>query len=239
MKAKVSRLSARYLAVLRQYLQPGAPTRLLLAAGLGRQAAAQGLETLDLARIHEQALMTLVSPDGSARTRQRMIERAQRFFAEAIVPIEKTHGAAQQAAALVNQLSQTLRRRTVESTASTRHLEQSIAQRKAAEAALKKSREQRIRLLQESSRLQNRLQYQTREILSAQEEERQKSSHQLHDEIAQTLVAINLRLLTLKTSAKANTENLQKEIAETQRLVQQSVKTMYRLAHELGVDHEK
>ena len=78
----------------------------------------------------------------------------------------------------------------------------------------------------------------TRKILSAQEDERQKTSRQLHDEIAQTLLAINVRLLTLKKAAKANTENLKKEIAETQRLVKQSVKTIQRLAHEFGVHHE-
>ncbi len=238
MKAKVSRWSARYQAALRQYLQPGAPTRLPPTSGLGRQAAALGLETLDLALIHKQALMTLVLPNGSSRTRQRMIKRAQRFFAEAIVPIERTHRAALQAAVRVNQLTLTLQRRMVESSASTRHLKQGIAQRKAAEAALEQSREHRRRLLQESSGLQKRLRYQTRALLSAQEDERQQHSRQLHDEIAQTLVAINLRLLTLKTSAKANTENLEKDVAETQRLVQQSAKTMHRLAHEFSGDHE-
>ena len=171
-------------------------------------------------------------------TRQRIIERAKRFFAETIVPVERTHRAAIQDGVRVRQLTQTLHRRTVESSASTRHLRQSVTRRQAAEATLRKSSERRAGLLCEAKLLQHRLQHQMRQILSAQEEERQKSSHQLRDEIGQTLLAINLRLLALKTSAQANTKSLEKEVAETQRLVQHSVKMMHRLTHELGVHNE-
>jgi signal transduction histidine kinase len=209
------------------------------ALRLGRQAVALELDTLDLARIHARALVSLALPAGSSRTGQRLIERAKRFFTEAIVPIEKTHGAALNADLHVNQLTRTLRRRTVESSASTRRLERGIARRQAAEAALKKSGEHRNRLLRESSRLQSRLRHQMRAILLAQEDERQKTSRQLQDEIAQALVAINLRLLTLKTAAKANTSKLSQEIAETQWLVDESVKTLRRLAHDFGIGHRR
>jgi len=209
------------------------------ALGLGRQAVALGFETLDLARFHAQALVALVSPRGSSRTRQRMIERAKNFFAETIVPIEKNHRAALKAAIRLHQLTNTLRRRTVESSASTRHLELGIAQRQTAEAALKKSAQQHAKLLTEAHRLQKHLRYLTHESLSTQENERQNTSRQLHDEIAQTLLAINLRLLTLKTSAKANTESLKKEIDNTQRLVKESVKSVNLFAHEFVIQHKK
>ena len=225
--------SRRYQAALSQHLKQGSGASLKPALGLGRQAVALGLETLDVVRFHEQALMALTSLGGSAMTRQ--IERAKRFFSETIVPIEKTHRAALKNDVRVRQLTQALHRRTAESSASTRHLNQSIAQRQAAEATLKNNGKHGAGLLQESKRLQHRLRHQMREILSAQEDERRETSRQLHDEIAQTLLAINLRLLTLKTSAKAKTEGLEKEIAETQRLVGQSVKTMHRLAQEFGV----
>ena len=109
----------------------------------------------------------------------------------------------------------------------------------AAETALKESTKQRVKLLQESSRLKNRLRVQTQEILSAQEGERRTTSHHLHDEIAQTLLAINIRWLALKQSTKTNNANFEKQIAETQRLVQQSVKPIHKLAHEFDVHHEK
>jgi len=77
-----------------------------------------------------------------------------------------------------------------------------------------------------------------RKILSANEDKRQKASSKLQNEIAQILVAIHVRLLTLKEATKANTENLKKEIAETERLVKESVQTIKRLAYESGVHHE-
>ncbi len=79
---------------------------------------------------------------------------------------------------------------------------------------------------------------QTRGILSQQKAGRNQTNRQLHDEITQTLVAINLRLLTLKKSIRTNSEILKKEIAETQRLVRQSKKPIYRLAHKILLNHE-
>lgn len=73
---------------------------------------------------------------------------------------------------------------------------------------------------------------------AARQSERQMLNRRIHDEITQTLVAINLRLLTMKKSVKDNTENLKKQIADTQRLVQQSRKPIYRLARKIIVNHE-
>ena len=237
MNTAQTRWSRRYQLALRQHLKQSPRASLQPALRLGRQAVTLGLEPLDLALIHEQALRALVSPGGSLRTRQKMVEQAERFFAEAIVPIEKTHRAARKITVRVNQLTQTLRRRTAESASSTRHLKLGIVRRQAAEAALKVSGEHHRQLLQKSRQLQKFLRDQTRTMLSAQETERQKSSHQLHDEIAQTLLAIDVRLLALKKAAHAKTEILNKEIAETQRLVNQSVMTIQRLAHEYGASH--
>jgi two-component system sensor histidine kinase DegS len=228
----------RYRAALRKYLAQGPGSSLQPALGLGRQAVALGLETLDVARFHEQALTTVVSPGGSSRTRQRMIERAKSFFAETIVPIEKTHRAALKADVRVNQLTQTLRRRTVESSASNRRLKRSIIQRQGVEESLKKSGAHHTQLLAESHRLQKHLRHLTREILSAQEDERQKTSHQLHDKVAQTLIAIDLPLLTLKKAARVSTASLKKEIANTRRMVKESAKRLKRFAHEFVVQHK-
>jgi signal transduction histidine kinase len=230
--------SRRYQTALRQHLRQRLRSSLASAATLGHQAVSRGMETLDVARIHERALTALAPPGGTARTRQRMIERAKRFFDETIVPIERTHRAALKTDLHVRQMSKTLRRRTVESAASTRHLKQGVALRQAAEAALKKSGTNRLRLLEASTRLQTRLRRRTHTILAAQEDERQTSSRQLHDEIAQILLAINLKLLTVRTSAKANTENLKKEIAATRKLLQESLITINRLAHKCGIHHE-
>ena len=228
----------RYQSALRRHVMPGGECNLQPASKLGRQAATLGMETLDVARIHEQALMTLVRPARSAQVIQRMISRAKKFFAETIVPIERTHRAARMADDRVSQLTRALRRRTVESSSSTRSLAKGVARRRAAEAALRESQNHLIKLLRLSRRQQHRMRDQTRVILSAQEDERRTTSRQVHDEIAQTLVAINVKLLTLRTSSKANTDNLENSIAATQRLVQESIQTIHRVAQKLGVNHE-
>ena len=187
-----------------------------------------------MAKIHEAALAALEA----SSSKDGIIKRAEIFFAEAITPIEKTHRAALKAKAHLNQLNKTLGRRTVDLAASNRFLKQGIVQRQAAEQALKKSAGHSARLVKQSRRLQKRLRHLTHQILSTQESERTKISHELHDEIVQTLVAINLRLLTLKIEATANTEGLKNEIASTQRLVKKSVRTMNRYAREFGKQHD-
>lgn len=229
-----------YQAALRTYLGQGPRSTLRPALDLGAKASALGLETLDVARIHEQALKALVLPGGAARsrTRTRILSRTLRFFEETLVPIEQTHRAAKEDVRRVTRLSEELRTRTAESDDSTRRLEQGVVRRKEAETALGKSDELRDKLLAESRALEKSLQGQMRKILTAQENERRKSSHELQNEIAQVLVAIHVRLLTLKEAVHANTDSLKNEIAETQELVKQSVMTIRRLGHESSVHHE-
>jgi signal transduction histidine kinase len=231
MKQKRIRLSQRYVTALRKHLKQGSRAGLQPALALGRQAAALDLETLDMARIHEGALATLEA----SSSRDGIIKRAQMFFAEAITPIEKTHHDALKANVRLRQLSQTLRRRTVDLAASHRSLKHRIVQRKTVEQALKKSGEHSRKLLKESRRLQKHLQGLTHQILSAQEGKRKKISRNLHDEIAQTLLGINVRLLTLKKEAMVTAGGLKKEIVSTQRLVDKSVKSIKRFACEFGI----
>jgi len=233
MKRKLTALSRRYVTALRKHLRQGPRASLQPAHDLGCQAAALDLETLDVARIHEGALATLEA----SSSRDGFIKRAEFFFAEAITPIEETHRAALKANVRLRQLSKILGRRTVDLAASHRSLKQGIVQRKTAEQALKKSGEHSRKLLKESRDLQKHLQRLTHQILSAQEDKRKKVSRDLHDEIAQTLLGINVRLLTLKKEATVNARGLKKEIASTQRLVKQSVQTINRFAHEFGIHH--
>ena len=234
MKPKSIRLSQRYRALLREHLKQGPRASLRPARGLGRQAVAIGLETLDLARIHAEALATI---EGSS-SRDGIIERAEIFFTEAITPIEETHRAALKANVRLSQLKKRLSRRTMDLAASNRSLKQGIAQRKTVEEALKKRGEHANKLLKESLALQNHLQHLTHQLLSTQEDKRKEISRELQDEIAQTLLGINVRLLTLKKEAAVNAKGLQKEIVSTQRLVDMSVKSIDRFAREFGKHHE-
>ena len=232
MSHKLIGLSRRYVAALRQHLQGRSANR-QAAQELGRRGMALGLETLDLARVHERALITLMSPDYSAGTRQALIQRAGCFFAEALTPIERTHRAAREANARLNHANATLTQRSADLAAANRKLKQEILQRKDAEAALRKSAQHHADLLVESRRLQQQLRDLSHQLLSALEEERKKISRELHDEIAQTLASINVRLTELKKQATTNTRNLQRKITDTQRMVEKSVNIVHRFAREL------
>jgi signal transduction histidine kinase len=234
MGRKLNGLSQRYVAALRQHLNQGPQAATLQSAqGLGRRAMALGLETLDLARFHEQALITLVLPGYSPGTREAMVRRAGKFFAEVITPIEKTHRSAQEDNDQLVQLNQALHQRSMDLIASNRQLKQEIVQRKSVEESLRKSEHHYSELLEQSRQMQEQLRLLSRQLLSAQEEERKMISRELHDQIAQTLTGINIQLATLKVEAAVNVKGLQKKITRTQRMVEKSVDIVHRFAREL------
>jgi signal transduction histidine kinase len=230
MKHKFSR---RYQAALLTYLKQGAHARLQPARGMGQQALTVGLQTLDVAKLHEQILVTRVLPGRANGKRATLIRRAGTFFTEAITPIEKIHHGARDAAVHLNQIVEMLSQRTVQLAASNLDLQQEIAQRKAMEAALKKSELHYSQLLAQSERLQEQLRQLSRQILLTQEEERKEISRELHDVIAQTLTGINVRLAALKKDAALNIKGLDRNIDRTQRLVAKSVNIVHQFAREL------
>jgi hypothetical protein len=234
MKRKLAQLSRHYASALRKHLKQGPQASLRPARGLGQKAVSLGLETLDVAKIHDEVLADLEA----SSSRDGIIKRAEGFFSEAVGPIEKTHEAALKTSARLNRVNKTLARRTSDLMASNRSLKEGIAQRKTVEKALGKSAGHSKKLLQESHRLQKHLQHLTHQILSTQEDKRKKISRNLQNEIAQTLLGIHVRLLTLKQEAAVNAEGLQKEIASTRRLVDKSMKSIKRFAREFGKFYE-
>ena len=218
----------RYQLALRRYLAQGPAASLEPAVKLGRQAVNMGLETLDLAKIHEQAL-----PVQSSTDQDRIIKPARAFFAEAITPIEETHRLALEANAQVSQLKKELNQRTSDLTTSNRKLKNSASKRKIAEEALRQREARSSQLLEQSQLLQEQLRHLSRRILSAQEEERKRISRELHDVVAQMLTGINIRLEALKADAAVKTKGLSKSILHTQRLVEKSVDIVHQFAREL------
>ena len=230
MKEKFSR---SYQSALLAYLGESSAARLNSAQGMGEEALNSGLQTLDLARLHEHILVTEVLPRRIAGKRPALIKKAGSFFAMAITPLEKTHRNSRTVTAQLKKFVETLSQRTVELAASNLELKVEISQRKAAEAALKKSEHHYSELLEKSERLQEQLRRLSRQVLSAQEEERKEISRELHDVIAQTLTGINVRLAALKKEAAITTKGLDRNIARTQRLVEKSVDIVHRFAREL------
>lgn len=230
MNSKRIALSRRYATALGRHLNPGLPGRLLPASRLGCQAVRLGLETLDLARIHEQALGTL-KLNGR---RNGLTRRAEQFFTEALAPIVETHRAARRSRSELLRLNKTLEQRTAELAVTNRQLQRGILRRKQVEAALKKNDAHYSRMLQESLQLQEGLRQLTHRVLAAQEEERQKISRELQSEIAQTLLGINVRLLSLKRQAWGNLKGFKNEIASARRLVAKSALSVRRVAQEFS-----
>lgn len=234
MKQKTILLSRRYVAALGKHLKDGPRASLKPALALGRQTVAIGLETLDLARIHEKAIVILILPAWTSRVRIAKTRRAGFFFTEANTAVEETHRAARQTKVQLGRLKETLGQRTAELAVTSRQLKRGIIRRKSVETALKKNGEHYARLLEESLQLQKGLRLLTHQVLAAQEVERKTISRELQDEIAQTLIGINVRLISLKQDARSTTRGLKNEIASTQRLVVKSARSVRRVARKFG-----
>jgi len=229
MKRKLIQLSQQYAASLGKHLKQGSQASLLPALGLGRRAVVLGLETLELARIHEQAFATLEL----SNIKNGFAKLAGIFFTEANAPIEEAHRAGQNNVHL-KRLKETLDQRTNELAVSNRQLQRGVVRHKTMKDAAEKNGQQHHQRLEESLQLQKRLRQLTHRLIAAQEDERKRISHELQDEIAQTLLGINVRLLSLKQEARLNTKGFKNEIASTQRLVVKSATSVRRVARELG-----
>lgn len=214
------------MTALRSHLKRGRGASFQPALSLGRQAVGLGLETLELALIHQQALVAL----GLSNQKDDVVKRAELFFTEVLTPIVATHRAARQTRRDLTRLSKTLGRRTAELASKNRQLQRGIAQRERVEAALDRSGARYNRLLSESLGLQERLRCLTHQVLAAQEDERKNISRHLQDEIVQSLLGINVRLLSLKQDARRNSKGLKNEIASTQLLVAKSARSVRKVA---------
>jgi signal transduction histidine kinase len=222
--------SRRYTASLQNYLRPGKRTpSLRQARALGRQAVALGLATLDVAKNHQKCF-----PDSLQRRLGRGAgKRAGKFFSEVVLPIEMTHRAARDVDAQMKRLSRTLDLRSRDLAAANRSLKHGIMRRRTATLALKASNDRSRRLLAASNRLRLRLKRVTRGILGTQEMKRRELSSRLRDDIAQSLLGINIRLLTLKRDAATASTGLEREIARTRHLVDTSLVSIRRVAREI------
>ncbi|MDP2137445.1 MAG: chemotaxis protein CheB, partial [Candidatus Didemnitutus sp.] len=117
-------------------------------------------------------------------------------------------------------------RRTAELSATNRRLKASVA-------SVQKSEAQFQGLFRESQVMQKRLRQLAHQILTAQEEERKSISRELHDEVVQTLVGINVELAALGRESSGGKRTLPGKIARAQRLVEKSVQEVHRFARNL------
>ena len=233
MNRKLQTWSHRYKAALTRHLDADDRESLEAVRALGSEILASGLPMLELAKLHEKILISELLPGYPAGKRAALIKRAGKFFAAAVVPIGKAPRHDAECTTALEETVEMLSRRTVDLVASNLALSGEITRRKSVEGALMEKERGYARAIKESAVLQEQLRHLSRQILSAQENERKEISRELHDMVGQTLTGINIRLAALKAGATLDSKSLARNIAETQQLVEHSVNLVHRFAREL------
>ena len=200
---------------------------------LGSEILASGLPMLELAKLHERLLVSELLPTFPTAKRVALIKRAGKFFAAAVVFAGKTRDHGAEGDSPLEEAVEALSQRTVELAASNLALSAEITRRESVEEVLREKERGYARVIKESAVLHEQLRNLSRQILSAQENERREISRELHDMVAQTLTGINIRLAALNAAETLDTKSLARNIAETQRLVEHSVDLVHRFAREL------
>jgi signal transduction histidine kinase len=109
MRPQLHDLTVDYSAALEDYLVHGSEQGLLQAYQAGRGAVGRGAAVLDLATIHQEALMAALEQLPPA---VRVIaQRASEFFAETLVAFEMTHRGLQEVAATLRDSNSELEER--------------------------------------------------------------------------------------------------------------------------------
>jgi signal transduction histidine kinase len=228
-----------YLAALQTHCsQASGEESMKTAQLLGTKAVSLGLETLELAAIHRQALATLEPASGTSLERAAMTKVTTDFFTATLLPIESTHLTALEAGSDLERLDAELARITRDLEDSNRELKRGIVERKSAEEALRTSGGLSANLMEESQQLYSRVQDMAHKILGANEEERRSLSRLLQDEITQALLGVHVRLLVLRGEVTAHSEKIRKEVDLTQQLVQKVVGTIKGILHDFKTPDE-
>jgi signal transduction histidine kinase len=104
-------LTGQYPNALREYCHGGGEAALLRAYQLGRQAVSAGVGVLEVAALHEEALVAALMEMPNLEENARIARRASEFFAECLAPFELTRRGFQEAHAAMCVLNQGLERR--------------------------------------------------------------------------------------------------------------------------------
>ena len=219
MISRARNFSRRYAVALESFL--GAPEERLLqfAYELGRSAASGKLGVLDMARLHQQALLPCLAQSLPGPGQARALKSAELFFLEALSPFEATHRGFREANLQLRRLNGALEQRNTELAAVNRRLEQ--------------SGEHYRQLLHHARLLQEDLRRLSCQLLHAQEEERKRISRELHDEVGQALAAVNLNLGMLQRNVGSDGALPKRSIAASLALVQHTLDKVHQFAREL------
>jgi len=108
-----------------------------------------------------------------------------------------------------------------------------LERRRMVEAALIVSEGAQRALLAESRELHLQLRNLTRSLITLQEDERKAISRELHDDVLQTLVGINVELGVIGNGPQIRAAALRRKIARTQRVVNGAISAVHGFARDL------
>ena len=219
------RLARRYRVALQAYMLHPTKTRLQPAQALGRLAQDAGMGLFDLARLHEDILSRMKSPQGAEPHSRKQARAAENFLLEALSPFEAARRGLPEAYVKLERLGHMLKQRN-------QALVEITARESLAAGALKASKLRYGRLSREASTLKTEVRQHAAKVILAQEEERKRVSRDLHDEIGQALVAVSVGLVLLKKHAGQHRE-FQEQVTATQAVLEQSMESVHRFAREL------
>lgn len=199
----------RYLAALQRHLADGslAASSTEAAHLLGQEASESGMDVLDLVRTHDHAMAEIFSPRED----------------ESLGPVDRSTPSG---AFLYESLTTMSERNAETSKLASCALVES-------EQRLKEEVERYNQLLSDSRRLEEQSRRLAHQLLQAQEEERREISRDLHDEVAQILAGINVRLAALREGGVINFKSFEQGIQQTQEMIEASVDVVHRYARKL------
>ena len=150
MTPSLKTLSLRYRAGMRRRLADRAQPSAVQAGRLGNEAQSLGLDIMDLARIHGEALLELMPLDGSEHARDIAVRHASGFFLDVLAPIERKRGASARSIAALKASNDNLHQRTGELTAANLRLKAEVVQRSLAERSLRLSEQKQSAMLEDA-----------------------------------------------------------------------------------------
>lgn len=223
-------LPVTYQSILRDFIAQPNETILQQAYEFGRAAMNAGLGVFDVIRLHHQALADDVLPrDADAA---RFAPALETFLLEVLSPFEAAHRGFRRALERMQQLNAALAERNEALATVNTQLQQEISTRQRTEAELRESKNHYLNLFHQARAMEENLRDLSGQVLTAQEEERKRISRDLHDEIGQTLTAVNVAVAMLKKQA-AGDAAFARKVAEAEVLLAQSMETVHRFAREL------
>ncbi|MFQ3225649.1 MAG: two-component system sensor histidine kinase DegS [Lentimonas sp.] len=207
---KNSSFATRYKEALGCHVKspPPSPYTLRRASKLGHAAADTDIKVLDLVRIHEEAIAALGW--SSELTKESQSKSSLTAPGSFLIKALKAFEEKQQL--LLQNLGDPHQACKDKRTEITRYYSELLKEATIPDLQSKKLAHQ---------------------ILMAHEEERKQISRELHDELAQILSGINVRLALIKQASVLNDRNLAKNILKTQKMVEKSVDMVHSFASRL------